>query len=126
MRFFLDHNVPADVARVLREAGHEVIVQKDAIAADAADPVVALTAAENDAVLISFDRDYRQIATRFGISNVRLRKLSRIQFRCTEPEAAKRLSAGLAFIEHEWELAQAGGDKRIFLEIQGNGFKTVR
>jgi predicted nuclease of predicted toxin-antitoxin system len=126
MRFFLDHNVPASVGRTLRDGGHEVIIQSDALAADAPDPLVALTSAENDAILITFDRDYRSIASRLGASNRRLKRLSRIQFRCNEPAAAKRIALGLSFIEHEWELAQSSTDKRIFLEIQGNGFKTIR
>jgi predicted nuclease of predicted toxin-antitoxin system len=126
LRFFLNHCVPASVARVLRDAGHVVILQKDAIATDESDPIVALASAENDAILISTDKDYRKIATRFGVSNTRLRKLSRIQLRCSEPDAASCVAAGMKFIEHEWELAQSFNDKRIFIEILGFGFKTVR
>ena len=73
MRFFLDHNVPADVARVLKEAGHDVIIQTEALGADAPDPLVALTSAENEVVLISFDKDHVAVANRFGVSNKRLR-----------------------------------------------------
>jgi predicted nuclease of predicted toxin-antitoxin system len=126
MRFFLDHNVPASVAVALQKAGHEVIVQKDAIPTNSADPVVALASAENDAILVTFDKDHKAIANRFGVSNHRLKKLSRIHFRCEYPKAAERLRAGLSFVEFEWRLAQKTNDKRIFLEIQGNGFKTIR
>ena len=96
------------------------------LAPDAPDPVVALTAAENAAILVSFDRDFRAIAGRLGVSNRRLRKLSRIQMRCKEPEGPKRLEEAMAFIEHEWKLAQAKSDRRIFIEILGLGLKTVR
>lgn len=60
------------MADVLRAAGHEVIVLKDAIAPDSADPVVALAAAENEAVLVSFDKDFRFLAGRLGVGNKRL------------------------------------------------------
>ena len=126
MRFFLDHGVPASVGNFLVAAGHEVIILKDALAPDSKDPVVALTAAENAAVLISFDRDFRAIAGRLGVSNKRLRKLSRIQMRCKEPEGVRRLKEAMKFIEHEWEIAQTKSDKRIFIEILGLGLKTVR
>lgn len=126
MRFFLDHCVPASVGTVLAAAGHEVIIQKDAIPTNASDPIVALTSVVNDAILVSFDKDHNAIATRFGVSNRRLRSLSRIHFRCDYPVAAKRMQAGLTLIEHEWQLAQALNDSRIFIEIQGNGYKTIR
>jgi predicted nuclease of predicted toxin-antitoxin system len=126
MRFFLDHNVPVSVAKTLVAAGHEVIIQKDALAPDAEDPVVALTAAENAAVLITFDRDFRAIAGRLGVANRRLRALSRIQMRCKEPDGATRLQEAMSLIEHEWELAQERSDKRIFIEVLGLGIKTVR
>src|SRR6185437_9429477 len=107
MRFFLDHNVPASVGDVLVESEHEVIILKDAIAPDSADPLVALTAAENDAILISCDKDFRVIAGRLGVSRNRLRKLSRIAMRCKGPVCARRLNDALGLIEHEWNAAQA-------------------
>jgi predicted nuclease of predicted toxin-antitoxin system len=126
MRFFLDHGVPVSVAKTLEEAGHEVIILKSALAPDSEDPVVALAAAENSAILLSFDRDFRAIAGRLGVSNKRLRKLSRIQMRCKEPEGPKRLKEAMSLIQHEWDLAQTKSDKRIFIEVLGLGLKTVR
>ena len=76
MRFFLDHCVPAGVGRVLVAAGHEVIVQKEALAINAPDPLVALTSAQNNAILVSFDRDHKALAHRMGVSNSRLKRLS--------------------------------------------------
>ena len=126
MRFFLDHCVPAGVGRVFREAGHEVIIQKDALAIDAPDPLVALTSAQNDAILVSFDSDHRALANRMGVSNSRLKRLSRIHCRCEYPEAEKRMKLALSFIEHEWQEAQKSSDPRMFVEILGYGLKTHR
>src|SRR5690242_16936420 len=116
MRFFLDHCVPSSVAHVLKDAGHEVILQRDAIATDASDTLVAIASAANDAILISFDKDFKSIASRFGVTQVRLRKLSRIQFRCLAPKAAARLKLALPFIQAEWEIAQQSSDTRMFVE----------
>ncbi len=49
-----------------------------------------------------------------------LRKLSRIHFKCTHPQAADRLKKAMSWIETEWKIAEASPDKRMFLEIQGN------
>lgn len=114
------------MARVLRDAGHEVILQKEAIATDSSDTLVALASAANDAILITFDTDFKAIASRAGVSQKRLKKLSRIQFRCTEPQAADRLGKALSWIEAEWEVAQSSPDKRMFLEILGNALKSLR
>jgi len=126
MRFFLDHGVPRSMAEPLVAVKHEVIFLKDALPTDSEDPIVALGAAENAAILISFDKDFRAIAGRLGVSNKRLRKLSRIQMRCKEPEGPRRLKDALSFIEHEWELAQKKSDKRVFIEVLGLGMKTIR
>ena len=101
MRFFLDHCVPAGVSRVLIAAGHEVIIQKEALATDAPDPLVALTSAQNNAILVSFDSDYKALASRMGVSNSRLKRLSRIHCRCEYPEAEKRIKLALSFIERK-------------------------
>ena len=82
MRFFLDNCVPDTVAQVLRGAGHEVILQRDAIATDSSDTLVAIASATNDAILVSFDSDFKAIAARASVSQKRLRKLSRIHMRC--------------------------------------------
>ena len=126
LKFFLDNCVPDSVGHVLREAGHTVIFQRESIAPDAADTAVALASAQNDAILVTFDRDHSAIASRFNVSNIRLRKLSRIDFACIEPKAAERIKAGLSFIEEEWRLARKSRDRRLFIVILGNAFKTVR
>jgi hypothetical protein len=126
MRFFLDHCVPVSVAHVLREAHHDVIIQKESIPGDSSDILVALASAANEAILVSFDKDFKAIASRFGVSQRRLKKLSRIAFKCDYPKAADRLKVALPFIEAEWALATQSPDARMFVEILGNALKTLR
>ena len=126
LRFFLDNCVPKAVSRVLTDAGHEVIFQSQAIATDSSDTLVAIASATNDAILISFDSDFKALASRSNVSQRRLRRLSRIHFRCTEPQAAERLKKALSWVEAEWKIAQASPDKRMFLEILSNALKSVR
>jgi predicted nuclease of predicted toxin-antitoxin system len=126
LKFFIDNCVPDSVGKILKTADHDVIYQREVLARDAPDILVALTSVANDAILVTFDKDHKAIASRFSVSSRRLRTLSRIDLRCTEPQAASRIAAGLALIEAEWLLAQEAGDRRLFIEIQSNAFKTVR
>lgn len=126
MRFFLDNCVPDPVGHFLVSRGHEVIFQRDAIRKDSEDKLVALAAVENDAILISSDKDYRAIASRFQISHPRLRRLSRIQFRCAEPRHVSRLEVALPLIEFEWQLCQAAKDRRMFIDIMDGMFRIIR
>jgi hypothetical protein len=80
----------------------------------------------NDAVLVSFDKDFKTLAPRIGVGQRRFRKLSRIGFRCGEPEAARRLGLALALIEFEWAAAQTTSDKRMIIEIGPTYIRTVR
>src|SRR6185312_3601395 len=65
LRFFLDNCVPDSVGRALAEFGHEVMYQRNAIVTDAPDVLVALASAQNDAILVTFDKDHKAIASRF-------------------------------------------------------------
>ena len=61
MRFLLDHNVPADVAAFLVEREHDVATVVDLLAEDADDALVAVTAMEENRILISHDKDMRRV-----------------------------------------------------------------
>jgi len=87
---------------------------------------VASVAELNDAILVSFDRDFKTLAPRIGIGQRLFRRLSRIGFRCDEPQAAQRLKLALALIEFEWTTAQAASDKRMIIEIGPTYIRTVR
>ena len=126
IRFFIDNCVPDSVAGVLRNAGHEVILLRDSIAPDAPDSFVAAVAELHGAVLVSYDKDFRSLAPRIGVGQRRFRTLSRIGFKCSEPQAARRLESALSLIEHEWTLAQSVPDKRIMIEIGPTYIRTIR
>ncbi len=57
MNFLLDHDVPADIARVLIQAGHDVRCVKDALSPMASDRQIFTHAIERDLVLITCNRD---------------------------------------------------------------------
>jgi predicted nuclease of predicted toxin-antitoxin system len=57
VRFFCDHDVPADVARVLRQEGHEVTELRAVLAVNASDPEVIRYAHERELLLVTCNRD---------------------------------------------------------------------
>ncbi|HWB58169.1 MAG TPA: DUF5615 family PIN-like protein [Chthoniobacteraceae bacterium] len=57
MRFFLDHDVPVDIARVLRREGHEVIELREALPVTASDTEALHYAATHRLVLDTCNRD---------------------------------------------------------------------
>jgi predicted nuclease of predicted toxin-antitoxin system len=126
IKFFVDHCVPDAVGRALTAAGHEVILLRTQLAPNSPDPLVAAVAEMNDAVLVSLDSDFKSLAPRAGVGKQRFRTLSRIGLKCSEPQAAKRITAALSLIEHEWDLAQRSGDKRMIIEIGQTAIRSIR
>jgi predicted nuclease of predicted toxin-antitoxin system len=104
-----------------------VIRLRTILPTDATDPIVAATAERTEAILISHDGDFKQIAPRVPMgSRARFRKLSRIHIACKKTKAHERLAAAMALLEFEWHAAQSRNDKRLHLIIQANLIKTVR
>jgi predicted nuclease of predicted toxin-antitoxin system len=126
IKFFVDHCVPDAVGRALTAAGHEVVLLRTQLAPNSPDPLVAAVAEMNEAVLVSLDTDFKTLAPRAGVGKQRFRTLSRIGLKCSEPQAAKRIIAALSLIEHEWDLAQRSGDKRMIIEIGQTTIRSIR
>ena len=57
MRFFLDHDVPAEAARVLRREGHEVIELRDVLPVTASDLDAFYYASEHRLFVVTCNRD---------------------------------------------------------------------
>jgi Domain of unknown function (DUF5615) len=128
LKFLTDNCVPDSVGSALIDAGHEVLRLRDVLPTNSPDPLVASVAELNEAILVSFDKDFKTLAPRIGIGQQRFRKLSRIGFRCDEPNAAARITVALALIEFEWERAQnqPAADRRMIVEIGPTYIRTIR
>lgn len=57
MRFFLDHDVPADLARVLRSEGHEVVELREVLPMDSSDAEAFQYACVHGLFMITCNRD---------------------------------------------------------------------
>lgn len=57
MKFLIDHDVPDDVARVLGQAGHDVVHVRTALDPEASDQRVFEHAVDDQRVLVTCNRD---------------------------------------------------------------------
>ncbi len=126
LKFFIDQCVPDSAGRALADEGHEVVFLREKIATSTPDPLVAAVAEANDAILVSLDADFRQLARRYGVARRRFRNLSLIKLSCRESRAADRLREAMTLIYHEWQYLGAQRDRRLFLDIGDNVIRTIR
>lgn|SRR5487761_106516 len=127
MYLIIDNNVPDSVAEKFSSRGHKVELVREILAADAPDQLIAAFANQEGAILVSGDRDFRQIAKRIPTgSKTRFSRLSRISIACFEPNAASRVEEEMEIIELTYAQAQKTADKRIFIVIQDKGIKINR
>lgn len=122
--FFLDQNVPDSVGSILADAGHDVEYLRKHLAINAKDSVVAATAIERDAILISADGDFRGLARAAGVTRKQVHHLHRALIKCRDFEAAERFSGALDIIEHEW-LRLSDGEV-LHIEIGAKFIRTHR
>lgn len=105
--FFMDQNVPDSVGKFLETEGHTVVRLREVMATTTPDPVIAVACTKNGHVLVSHDKDFRQIAKRLNITQRQYQQsLHKITLECPEPEDVARLKDSLSLIEHEWQLAR--------------------
>lgn len=123
---FVDHNVAESAARAFEAAGHAARRLRHALPQDAPDDLVAATAAAADEMLLTHDKDFRQVARRAGSAVVHPKRLSIIGLRCPEFDAARRLTAVMSLIEHEWNYAIAFGNGLLHIEIHPTLIRVLR
>jgi hypothetical protein len=126
LRLILDEGVPADVGKMFESHGHEIILFDEVVRRGSVDTLVCMAAQANDAILVAFDGDMREIAKRHGISHDRFSRLNLIKFTCPEPMAHKRLDFAMSFIEHEWVISDAKAARRLYVEISTHVLRSYR
>lgn len=126
MRFLLDHNVPASVAAVLQDNGHDVALLTDLLPQDSPDPLVAKTAIIEDRVLVSHDRDMRRIERLISDGfRERFPQLKRMHLSCSEVVSANRVQAFIHLIEAEAVYVEQLG-LPLLLEIGDRRARVIR
>jgi predicted nuclease of predicted toxin-antitoxin system len=88
--------------------------------------LVCVAAEANDALLVAYDNDMKQLARRHGITPARFKRLNLLKFECEEPKAAERLEGAMSLLEHEWEIATRNPAHRLFVVIGKQVLRTHR
>ncbi len=123
--FFMDNCVADSAGKLLEKAGHDVAFLRDYMPSNTKDPIIAMTCAMNARVLVSHDKDFKEISKTFALSKRKTGQLHRVSLRCSEPNAAGRLQEALSVIEAEWaRMQQSGG--QMLVEITEVAIRIVR
>lgn len=124
MKLLVDENVPASVTQFLIDRGHEVILVRDVLLPGTPDPVVAAVGDRESAVVVSWDKDFSNLAKRVQHgSRAKFRRLGRISFKCKETNGRGRLEAEIEVIELHYRRCRRNADFRMFVEILEMGIK---
>ena len=119
----LDEGVPAAVGETFVIHGHELIPFESVVTRGSRDELVCIAAEANDALLVAFDNDMKQMARRHGVAPARFKRLNLLKFECEEPKAAARLEQAMSLLEHEWINSQRPNMPRLYVVI---GKQTLR
>lgn len=126
LRVLLDEGVPAGVAKVFEEFGHAAILLENVVKRGSEDVLVCTAAVHNDAILVAFDKDMKQVARQHGIGQERFKRLNLIRFECSETMAAERLSFAMSLIEHEWRVSKEKAARRLHVVIGRHVLRSYR
>ena len=127
MHLLVDENVPDSVARFLAGRGHHVELVRDRLGQMTPDQYVAWVGDELGAIVVTMDRDFKQIVARVPHGGrARLKSLGRISLRCRESRALARLQDFIEDIELEYERLQSRSDARLIVEINETSYRIVR
>lgn len=115
MRFLADENMPAQAVRALRESGLDVAWIRDE-APGLSDESVLARAQSDNRVLITFDKDFGELARRHGLPAAWGVVLFRIQTR-NPAEAAEQVLRVLAS-RQDWP--------GHFSVVSGTGIRSIK
>jgi predicted nuclease of predicted toxin-antitoxin system len=86
-RFFVDHCVPESVAKHLESEGHDVIRLRERTSTDSPDALVATLAEAAEAILVTADKDFKDMVKRHAIGKQKFSTLSLLRFeKCRESQ----------------------------------------
>src|SRR5262245_19789766 len=119
MRLLVDENVPQSVIDVFAARGHEIIRVTEIALRRSPDHLIAVTGDRLGAIVVTCDSDFKSIVARVSKEGAgRLRNLSRINFRCSEPQGKVRAAQVIEEIEAMYEIALRKRDKRLLCEVK--------
>jgi hypothetical protein len=122
---FIDENAPDAVADFFIRQGYTAYLVRDRFGAGTPDRVIARAASEMGAVVVTYDRDYRQLAGwTTKPPNTRYPGMGLIVLSGPEPMGVDLVRRFLPMIEAAWDLVQGTSDPRLLVELSPSGINV--
>jgi hypothetical protein len=126
MLLVIDENVPDPVVAVYRDRGHTIILARERLAAGTADQIVAETANDLGAIVVTWNhRHFRQLAAqRRKNGSLRYPHLGLITYEVPYPDGVRRTLEHINLIEREYESCRTQEAMRLLVHL-GRTFARV-
>jgi predicted nuclease of predicted toxin-antitoxin system len=126
MLLLIDENVPREIGEFFRSRGHDIVFVEQAAHFSATDEALAEWADERRAIVVTFDRDFKQLAKRPGPGGQqRFKRFGRISLDCLPKRALPRLQERIESIEFEYAQTMQRGNRRFIVEITETTLRLV-
>lgn len=123
----MDNNVSDRVSHFFRVRGHNVRLVRDLFPSGTADIVIVAWANEQNAIIVTHDRDFHRLIQRAQTRNRdRVYTAGRITLLGLEVNARTRVEDFIESIDFEYLLVQQTPDKRLIIEITDSALRVVR
>jgi hypothetical protein len=130
MQLLIDEDVPAAVAELLGQRGHDIVRVVDVLVPGTPDPAVAQYANLHERIVVTFNlRDYNRLIRRAPHpGHDKHPGAGLIGFQCPHPQGRERLAAHAENIEHEHQVLnrERRADRRLIVQITDTLLKIVR
>lgn len=118
MPLLVDENVPQSVADYLAGRGHNVENVRDLFLGGTPDAIIAAVADKNGWIVVTLDRDYRQLAARIPKGGKgAVSRMGRISLRVDPSQAVTRVEQSIELIEFEYGRRLSQKDRRLIVDI---------
>jgi hypothetical protein len=121
----IDENAPDAIANFFITQGYTAYLVRDRFGAGTPDRVIARAASEMRAVVVTYDRDYRQlVGWTAKPPSTRYPGMGLIVMSGPEPMGVDLIRRFLPMIEVAWDLVQGSSDPRLLVELSPSGINV--
>ncbi len=125
MKFLLDECIPASALNALKTDGFNAETVLEHLLPESPDTLVASTANQLGAIIVSHDRDFKRLIVRQHDGQLpKYRNAHLIKMECKHRRIADRLKFVMPIISAEFEARKAMKDKRMIIFV-GTDFLRV-
>lgn len=128
IHFFTDNDVANLVGDVILELGHNLTRLRDVMLDDSPDEIVASACRDRQLVLVTHNvKDFRRIVRQqLGASKAHVGVLHRIELKCDQATAHKRIAEEMPHIEEDWRRFEGNPECELRVTIENTFVRLNR